>query len=139
MKKTYNYTKIRRRESRVYGLEDVKLPVQGGVTTTYLKTAGLLLVVFLVTSYIFNIFSKNNLFSLVNIFTKVSVMRWWIIGAAFILGGSAFLTTQKIQGYTISQYLRMALMPKPVINIRNKKVKLNGYKTNTFIENYRRY
>ena len=88
----------------------------------------------LLTTGLVLIFSKNNLFSLVNIFTKVSVMRWWIIGGAFVLGGSAFLTTQKIQGYTISQYLRMALMPKPVINIRNKKVKLNGYKTNTFIE-----
>ena len=134
MKKTYNYTKIRRRESRVYGLEDVKLPIQGGVTMTYLKTAGILLVVFLVASFIMNMFSKNNLFSLANIFTKVSVMRWWIIGAAFILGGAAFLTTQKIQGYTIGQYLKMALMPKPVINIHNKKIKLVGYKTNTFIE-----
>lgn len=129
----YNYTKVKKREKRIYSLFNTTISTSG-LSVNSLKLSGIMLLIFGVFGIIFCLITGTNWYNPIAITKGSQVGYFYVVFVFAPIGIGMALNTMKIQNYRAIDYLKMYFMPKPVLDQNGKKVKLVGYKQDTFIE-----
>lgn len=127
----YNYTKIKRREKRVYSLFNTTVSKTGIVTST-LQICGVLVLIFNIFGILFCSITNWWLYNPLT-FSQATM---WFYSIVFLLPCAlgVWLNTAKIQNYRIIEYLIIYFKPKNPIDHNGKKVKITEYHINTHVE-----
>lgn len=132
----YNYTRVKRRDKRVYSLFNTTVSKSGWSVNT-LIISGLLLAIFGVFGIIFCIITKMNWYSPFSIAKSSLVGYFYLVFVFAPIGIGITLNSYKIQGYKSIDFLIMYFSPKKALNQNGKIIKLTGYNMNTFVEKYK--
>ena len=131
----YNYTKIKRREKRLYSIFNTNISSSGIIINT-LQTCGILLAIFSILGLIFCALTKklwyNPLLFLGADSNKTSYFYIFFIALPVVLG--FFLHSYKIQNYKLIDYIKIYFTPKISLDQNGKRIKLDKYKIDTFVE-----
>lgn len=133
MSVVYNYTKIKRREKRVYALFNTTVSRQGWSMDT-IKVCGVMLTIFTIFGLIFCAITGTFWYNPIEMANSSAAGYFWMgfVGAPIAIG--AALNTCKIQNYTISDYIKLYFQPKTPLDQNGRKLRVNGVKVNGFVE-----
>ena len=129
----HNYTKVKRREKRVYSLFNTTVS-KSGWSVNMLIISGVLIAIFAIFGVAFCVITHTNWYSPFAIARSSSVGYFYIIFIFTPIGLGITLNSYKIQGYKAIDFLAMYFMPKKSLDQNGKIIKLTGYKINTFVE-----
>lgn len=127
----YNYTKIKRREKRIYSVFNTTISKTGFITST-LQICGVLLIFSNILGILFCKITNWWLYNPLNV--TQATMWFYTIVFGVPIGLGFWLNTAKIQGYKIIEYLIIYFKPKYPINHNGKRIKIRKYEFNTHIE-----
>lgn len=129
----FNYTGIKRREKRIYSFFNTNISKTGIVANTVITSATLvgifgifgLLFCWLTGTFWYNPLtlattSKAGYFYLVFVFTPISI--------------GIFVNSVKFQNYKLIDFLKIYFTPKIALNQDGKKVKIDKYSVEAYIE-----
>ena len=133
MSVVYNYTKVKRREKRVYSIFNATVSKQG-LSMDTIKVCAVLLAIFSVFGLLFCLITGTFWYNPINLASSSSVGYFWMIFVICPIALGATLNTCKIQNYTISEYIKLYFQPKTPLDQNGKKIKISGHKVNGFIE-----
>ena len=129
----YNYTKIKRREKRVYSLFNTTIS-QTGLLTSTLQICGVLLFIF---NFLGILFCVTTGWWLYNPLTITQATLWfYLIVIGIPIGLGIWLNTAKIQNYKIIEYLIIYFKPKKPVDHNGKIIKITEYDINTHVEKF---
>ncbi len=129
----FNYTKVKRREKRLYTLFNTTISKTGIVTNTIYTCVALVLVFFLPGLLVCKLTGTFWYNPLMIISTSSAGYFWLVfIFAPIALGVS--LNSVKIQIYKMIDYIKMYLSPKQPIDHNGKRVTLDGYEIDAFVD-----
>lgn len=129
----YNYTKIKRRDKRVYSLFNTQISKTGFAMGT-LQTCGVLLCIFSVFGLLFCAATDTFWYSPLNLLSSKGAMYFYSVFIIAPIALGFYLNSAKIQGYKMLDFLKMYFTPKTPINHHGKTVKITGYHTDSFVE-----
>jgi hypothetical protein len=129
----YNYTKIQRREKRVYSLFNTTISQQG-LSMGMIKTSGGVLAIFTVLGLLFCLITGKMWYSPLNLANSSSVGYFYLVFVILPVAIGIGLNSYKIQNYRAIDYIKLYIQPKKPLNQHGKVVKLEGFKINSFVE-----
>lgn len=129
----YNYTRIKRREKKLYSLFNTTVSRSGWSVNT-LQTCGILLALFNIFGVIYCLISGTFWYNPINIALSSYAGYFYIIFIFIPIGIGVMLNSYKIQNYKAIDYLKIYFKPKTPLNQDGKKIKLYRYEQDTFIE-----
>lgn len=130
----YNYTKVQRREKRVYSMFNQTIS-QSGFSVPMLQVCGACLAVFTILGLIFCSVTGTMWYNPINLTTGSSAASWfYMIFVGIPIGLGIFLTTYKIQNYRVIDFIKLYLQPKTPLDSNGKKVVIQGYRMKTYVE-----
>lgn len=129
----YNYTKVKRREKRLYMIFNTTISKQGIVTKT-IYTCIIMVAIFalpgLLLCKLTGTFWYNPILFVDN--TTVGYFYMGFVVLPICIG--VVLNNYKVQNYKLLDFLKMYILPKPIVNHEGKIVKLEKIKINGFID-----
>jgi len=129
----FNYTKLKKREKRVYKLMDIKFS-QDGIATDIIKTSAVMLGIFSIFGFLVCALT-NKLWYNPIYFIETSFTGWfYLIFVGGPIGLGIALNKVKVQNYKLIDYLKIYFSPKIPLDQNGKKFKIHKIETNTFIE-----
>ena len=129
----FNYTKIKRREKRIYTFFDITIS-SSGIVANSLITSGILLGIFTVFGLIFCAITKTFWYNPVNLAKSSKVGYFYLIFIILPIVLGMFLNSYKIQNYKLIDFIKIYFIPKIPLNQDGRRVKLDKYEINSFIE-----
>lgn len=129
----YNYTRLQKRDKRLYAIFDTTLS-SSGLAMDLVYTAAAMLAVFTIPGAIFCLITHTFWYNPIHILDGSSVGYFWMIFVFLPIVIAVMLQTIKIQNYKLITYLKMKLSPKKPLDQSGKKIKIKSIKYNTFIE-----
>lgn len=129
----FNYTKVKRREKRVYSLFNTTISRSGWSVNT-LQTCGIFLAIFSVFGIAYCIISGTFWYNPITIAESSAAGYFYIVFVFTPIGIGVMLNSCKVQNYKAIDYLKIYFKPRIPLDQNGKRVKLDGYKQNTFIE-----
>lgn len=129
----YNYTKIQKRDKRVYSLFNTTVSQQGLPMET-IKTCGACLAVFTVFGLIFCGITGTLWYSPLQLASGSAAGYFYMIFVLLPIIIGVGLNMYKIQNYKAIDYLKLYIQPKIPLDQHGKQVKLVGYHWDTFVE-----
>jgi hypothetical protein len=129
----YNYTKIQRREKRVYSLFNTTISQQG-FSMGMIKTAGGVLAIFTVLGLLFCAMTGKFWYNPLNLANGTAMGYFYMVFVFLPIGLGVGLNSYKIQNYRALDYLKLYLQPKKPVDQHGRVIKLIGYKINSFVE-----
>lgn len=129
----YNYTKVKRREKKLYSLFNTTISRSGWSVNT-LKTCAIFLAIFSVFGVAFCLITGTFWYNPISIAESSSAGYFYMVFIFTPIGIGIMLNSCKIQNYKAVDYLKIYFIPRIPLNQDGKRIKLVGYKQNTFIE-----
>lgn len=132
--RVYNYTKVKRREKRVYSFMNQTISQQGVLSKT-IASCAFCLVFFNIFGLIVCAISGKFLYNPALFVENEYIGYFWAIFIFLPIAIGAALNSLKVQNYLLWDYIKIYLKPKSTIDQNGKRVKLTEYHIETFIEN----
>ena len=129
----YSYTKIQRREKRVYSLFNTTISQQG-LSMGMIKCAGGALAVGTLLGLLFCAFTGTMWYNPVHFVENSNSGYFFIVFVGVPIAIGIALNSYKIQNYRAVDYLKLYLQPKQPLNQDGKRVKLVGFHVKGFVE-----
>ena len=129
----FNYTKVKRREKRVYSLFNTTISKSGWSVDT-LQTCGIFLAIFSVFGIAFCLFTGTFWYNPISMAQSSAAGYFYIVFVFTPIGIGIMLNACKVQNYKAIDYLKMYFKPKAPLDHNGKKIKIEGYEQNAFIE-----
>jgi len=130
--KTYNYTKIRKREKRIYSIAGTKIS-SSGLKTSFLQTAGVCFAVFNVVGVLICVFTGEFLYNPIKSATDFSLT----FPMVFLVGPfalAAALNSLKVQNYKLVEFLMIYFKPKYTYDHNGRVVRFSKVGTDCLVE-----
>lgn len=129
----YNFTKIKRREKRLYSIFNTTVSKTGLATNT-IYTSIAMLILFSIPGLIICKITGTFWYNPLLIASNPNVGYFYVFFIGMPIALATALNTCKIQNYKIIDYLKMYIAPKHMIDHNGKRVNINGIKIDAFIE-----
>lgn len=129
----FNYTKVQKRDKKVYSIFDTTISQQG-LSLKMIKTIGGVLAIFTVLGLLFCLLTDNFWYNPINFANGTSVGYFYIVFVFLPIAIGIGLNSYKIQNYRAIDYFKLYIQPKRPIDQHGKRVKLLGYKIDSFVE-----
>lgn len=129
----FNYTKVRKRDKRIYSLFNTPVS-KSGISTKVIYTSLVVGAFLNIFGILICIITKTIWYNPIHFTEGTTVGYFYMV---FIFGPMAIgiaLNTLKIQNYKLVDYLLIYFSPKIPLNQNGKRLRLKGYKMDTFVE-----
>mgnify|MGYP000890754062 CR=1 FL=1 len=134
MRKTYNYTKIKERDSKIYEISGTTISTTG-ISVNYLKIFSIVFVIFNIFGVLLCLIKGENLYMPIKSSITDIKPGFLFLMVGGPIGISSLLKYKKIQNYSLLEYLIAYFKKKEAIDIKKNKLSAMKYKQKTFIEN----
>lgn len=129
----YNYTKVKRREKKVYSLFNTNIS-KSGISLNTVYTCLALLAIFAIFGVAYCVATDTFWYNPINIVKTSSAGYFYLIFIFTPIGIGVFLNSFKVENYTALDYLKIYFTPRVPLDQNGKRVKLYGYKIDAFVE-----
>lgn len=129
----FNYTKIKRREKRVYALFNTTISTTG-ILSRIIYTCVACIGIFTIPGLIICKITNNLWYNPINLISSTFAMYFYSIFIFLPIAIGIALNNIKIQNCRLLDYLKMYFTPKIQIDQNGKKLNINAIKINSFVE-----
>lgn len=129
----FNYTKIKRREKRLYAILNTTVSRSGIVVKT-IQTCGIVLGIFSIFGLVFCGITGTFWYNPIGLASGTGTGYFYLVFVLAPIAIGVILNQAKIQNYKLVDYLRIYFTPKVALDQDGKKIKLTKYKVDSFIE-----
>lgn len=129
----YNYTRVQRRDKRIYTLFDTTISKQG-ISINTIKSSVLVLSIFTIFGILFCSITGKFWYNPKYIIESSSVGYFYTFFVLIPISIGVMLDMYKIQNYRALDYIKLYIQPRTPLDHNGRKVKPTGYKIDSFVE-----
>ena len=131
--KVYNYTKIKKREKRIYSIMNTNFSSEG-IAANVISTSAAMLSIFSIFGLTFCALTHKFWYNPIYIAYGPEIGYFYLIFVFIPIGLGILLNKFKIQNYTALDYLKIYFYPKIPLRQDGKKLKMEKIEINGFVE-----
>lgn len=130
---SFNYTRVKRRDKKIYSLFNTPVS-KTGISMKILYTCLGCLAIFNIFGILFCIMTGKIWYNPLMLAQTSATGYFYIVFIMLPIGIGIALNTLKVQNYKLIDYLKIYFTPKIPLDQNGKKLKIDGYNIDTFIE-----
>lgn len=129
----YNYTHIKKRDKKIYSAFNTTIS-QSGIAFGTVKIAAAFLAIFSVFGLLFCLITGTFWYNPISLAKSSASGYFYLVFIIAPISLGVFTNTFKVQNYKLIDYLKIYFMPKHPIDHDGKRVKIEGYTQEGFVE-----